>query len=157
MKDISIVVSVICVTSIAFSFVNVLAPEGNTKKILQTILGVFFLCCLIIPVKNFVTDFNFAINVTLPEESIINSAKDAYNQGILVETKSNLETSLLYEYSKNNIVPKDLEIELGVYEDGGVYIKNICVEILKNQEYLSSKIINLTENEFEIIPEIVLR
>lgn len=157
MNSIASVVAVICVSALGCSLVSVVAPQGMTRKVLNTVFGVFILCAMLVPVKEAITNFNVNISIAPESENLTADGEQAYNKAVMIETKAGLENTLISYLNNKKYAVLDADIELASYEDGGIYISDICIYISKENENHTQKIINLTQEKFEVKPEIVLR
>lgn len=157
MNSVAVVAAIICVSALVCSFVSIAVPQGSTKKVMNIVLGVFILCTMIIPIKNVVENFSLEISVADSAEDLTASADEAYNNAVISETKSILESNLKSVLCQKNINIEDAEINLSVDENGGIYIDSICIYILKKDENLTSEIIAITKGKYEIVPEVVTR
>lgn len=157
MSSIATVVLVICVAALACSFVSIVAPQGSTNRILNTVLGAFILCSMIVPIKNAVTDFNVNVEVAQSSDDLVATADEAYNNAVLTETKALLESRLCELLSENGINVEEVSITLAVNENNGIYIDSASIYILKKDESKESDIINLTKGKFEVTPNIITR
>lgn len=157
MKSIATVAAVICVAALGCSLVNVVAPQGSTKKILNTVLGAFILCSLLVPIKNAITDFNVNISIAPPGEDLSVVADIAYNKAIMAETKASLESTLIAYLETENCPVENVEIQLSSYDNGGIYISTISIYISKEYNSNAEKVISLTKKKFEVEPHIILR
>ena len=149
--------TVICISALCCSVISVITLQGSTKKILNTVLGAFILCVMLVAVKNTVDGFKINIDTMPPKEDLSFVANEAYNQAVIKETKINLENKLKAHLSNNKINILDLDVELNSYDDGGIYISSINIYISKNIKHKSQEIINLTEKKFEIKPQLIVR
>lgn len=157
MKSIAVIAAVICVAALGCSLVSAVAPQGNTRRILNTVLGAFILCSMLVPIKNAITDFNLNISIATPETDLKAVADEAYNTAVMAETKATLENTLLAYLENNKISPENVEMELASYDNGGIYIGKISIYISKVYENKTAEIINLTKEKFEVKPQIILR
>ena len=156
MNSIAALIGMLCACAVAVSVLKIISPNGMTEKTLNLVIGVFIICVMIVPIKNFFTDFN--LNITSPEipESISADAKKAYNSAIIAETKSRLEKTLISSLSTDGFSVNSVDVNLGENNDGGIYITGINIYINKTEKYIS-KIIRRTEEEFNITPRVIVR
>ena len=157
MKSIATIAAVICIGALGCSIVSAVAPQGSTRRILNTVLGAFILCSMLVPIKNAITDFNVNISITTPEADLQVVADEAYNTAVMTETKATLESTLISYLENNNISPENVVIQLASYDNGGIYIDKISIYISKVYENKTAEIINLTQGKFEVKPQIILR
>lgn len=157
MSTIATVAAVVCVCSISCSLIGVISPQGNTRRILNTVIGAFILCCMIIPIKNAITNFHLDIQIPKSADTLTASADEAYNNAVIVETQALLENRLKTLMLQNNINISSANLTLEGNENGGIYIGSISIYINKAQENLVGKIKTLTEKEFQITPIVTVR
>ncbi len=153
MKDIGIVITVICVSALICSIVNTVAPQGATGRILNTVLGVFIICALIAPVKNAVS--NFELNTkNMPEsKSVTASADELFENQVLRETEKNLSKMLKKLLDDEKLQCNSFKINLKTDSGGGIYIESISIYINKNSD--TQRISNKVIEKFEMRPRII--
>lgn len=156
MKSIASLAGVICAVSIAVSIVNLIIPAGNTKRVMNSVIGVFVLCCMIVPVTKAVSGFKYDINIPNLEENYSASADETFNNAVLNETEEKLKTSVISYLLNKGIKAKNAEVNLSYNKKSGIYIKRIRIYISKNQAVNYSNIISLIENKFEKTPELMV-
>ena len=157
MNSFASIAAVICVAALGCSIVTIAAPQGNTRRILNTVLGAFILCTMLVPIKNAITNFDAEISIVTPEENIQVSAQEAYNAAIMVETKAGLESTLTAYLENKGISILGTDIVLDSYDNGGIYIGKISIYISQENKDSCNRIIKLTKEKFEVEPNIILR
>lgn len=157
MKDIATVAAVVCVCSVAVSLISTISPQGNMRKVVNLVIGAFLLCCMIFPIKTAMNGFEFNINTTPISNDLQNTAVDAYNNAIMSETKSSLETSMDAYLTQHGITPSEIVVNLEVNEKGGIYIGSVSIYISIQDSEKSDEIIALVREKFEVLPEIITR
>lgn len=156
MNSIASVAAVICAVSIASSLIGLIVPQGSSKRVINTVIGVFVICCLIIPVKNAVSGLNFDIKLPELKGSLTASGDEAYSKALIKETESKLESALVSYLLSKNIKIKKADIQLNTSDKKGIYIERISIYINKSDISRSAEIISLTENKFEKTPELTV-
>ena len=156
MNSFALLIGLVCVCSIAVSILGTISPNGMTEKTLGLVTGVFIICVMLVPVKNFFTDFNVNINLPKTAQSISSDAQSAYNVAVIKECKARLEQSLLSVLKNSGYEVKDADIKLSEKPDGGIYISGISIYIDKGESRVN-KIIRRTEEEFKVTPEVIAR
>ena len=156
MSGIASVAAMICSVAIASSLIALMVPQGSTKRVLYTVIGVFVICSLIVPVKNVVTGFDLNIDIPKLSDSLTASGDEAYKKALTAETESKLKTSLVsYLYSKGYKI-KNAVIKVNTNKKTGIYIEHINIYINRKDLINSGEIISLTENKFERTPKITV-
>ncbi len=157
MSSVATVAAIICVSALACSFVSIAVPQGTTKKVMSIVLGIFILCTMIVPIKNAVKNFSLEISVADSAEDLTASADEAYNNAVISETKLILESNLKSVLSQKNINAEEIEINMSVDKNGGIYVDEIRIYILKKDEALINEIIAITKEKYETVPEVIMR
>ena len=157
MKSVSVIVAVVCIAALGCSIISVVVPQGNTKRILNTVLGVFVFCTMLVPVKNAIRDFNVNIEIAQESDDLSILADEAYNQAIVIETNAILESTLMSYLEHENLHILSTDIELDSYDDGGIYISGINIYISKDNECFTNQIKRMTKKKFEVEPCVYLR
>ncbi|MCH5304321.1 MAG: stage III sporulation protein AF [Ruminococcus sp.] len=156
MSSIISVSAVVCTVAVACSIVTLIVPQGSTKRVINAVVGVFIICCMILPVKNAVSGFTLDFHIPNLEGSFTASSDEAYEKAVLSETKSSLESSLVSYLLSKNYKVKSAEITLNSKVKSGIYIESICIYIDKSELKNSPEIISLTEKKFETTPELLV-
>ncbi len=146
----------VCACAVVVSLLGIISPNGMTEKTLNLVIGVFIVCVMIVPVKSFFTDFKIDIKAPEISDTISADAQKAYNNAVITETKSRLESSLLSLLSGESFRVKTVEISLGENSGGGIYITGINIYIDKSEKSIS-KIVRRTEEEFRVTPRVIVR
>ena len=156
MSQVAALIGMVCACSIAVSALGIISPNGMTNKTLNLVIGVFIIAVMLVPIKNFVTDFN--LNLPSPEipDSISSDAHKAYNNAVVTETEIRLEKSLLSLLTGNGYSIKSVDVTLSENKDGGIYIKGINIYIIKTENQIQ-KIIRQTEEEFKVTPRVIVK
>lgn len=152
MKDIALVIAVICVCAIICSAVNTLAPQGNSRRILATVMGAFIICTLIVPIKNAVNGFQLKLDDIPKSDEITATADETFENEVIKQTEANL-TNTLKKLLYNEKIPYSsckVKIKNG---DSGIYIDSIVIYINKHADI--NKIINKVYEKFELRPKVI--
>ncbi len=154
MKGIADVAAVICAVAIASSLISILIPQGSTKKVLSAVIGAFILCSLIAPVKNAFFGIRLELDVPKLTENISSSADEAYEDAVIKETKSRLESSVVGYLLSEGYKVKTAEIKLKKDEASRINISSLCIYIDKSEIRNSLRIIGLIERRYEVSPAV---
>lgn len=125
----------IIISVIVATIIEMILPNGNTKKYVKVVLGIYVVFNIITPIINKFTDSNFELS------SIIN----------MEEYTKKMET---YDVSSNNINKSNEENIMQIYINN---LKNDITAKLKEKEYLVQKIeVEIENNESYEIKNIKL-
>lgn len=156
MSSAASLIGLACVCCVVVSALGIISPNGMTEKTLNLVIGVFIICVMLVPVKNFFTGFDLKLNIPKASESISSQAQNAYNSAVIKECENRLESSLLTSLENCGFAVKKVEIKLGKKRDGGIYIAGINIYIDKGERRLA-RIISLTEKNFKITPKVIVK
>ena len=154
MNSIASTAAVICAVTIGVSLISLIIPNGSTKRVINTVIGVFILCCMIAPVKSAVENFSFNFEVPGLSDTLSASADEAYNKTVIKETESKLENMVVSYLKSKNINIKSASVKLSADDKKGIYIESIRIYINRRNITDCGVINSLIENKFEKTPEI---
>ena len=154
MNSIASTAAVICAVTIGVSLISLIIPSGSTKRVINTVIGVFILCCIIAPVKSAVEDFRFNFEVPRLSGSLSASADEAYKKALVSETENKLENTAVSYLKSKNINIKSASVKLSADDKKGIYIESIRIYINRRNITDCGVINSLIENKFEKTPEI---
>lgn len=153
-KNMSVNIIVACVVSVLIEF---LVPIGKMPKIMHSMLCLFMICVLILPVTGKSKILNF--------DEVFDDKFDGFNQNLefsqninnqfLDLSKSNIKNLILDELKKEQISPEKIEIFMDINSDN-------CIEIIRAKIYVNKKYISLKSDihrkvmeKFGILSEII--
>lgn len=149
--------AMICVCCVICGALGILAPLGNTKKLMNVVMGIFFLAMAVSSFAGFdsqLEGFDFA----LPDSQDI--ALEYENLGeneVLRVAEEKLEDYAAYVLGEEGIEPEKIRIILERDQSGGIYVKEINIYINQEQNRLfKTKINNTIKNDFKVFPNIVV-
>lgn len=143
----------LCCCLVVCSLVRLVAPAGNTTKILSLVIGVFALCCLVSPFATLVNEVEFdSFQYEYEETQTELSLK--YNEEILKTTGDYINSYVKVLLTSAEIMPEDIRTTLGVSNENGIYIKEMNIYINKNSSYKSETIEDLIETSVGIKPKV---
>ena len=146
----------VCASALICSLFSSLVPNGGTKKTVGLVIGVFMVCCLIMPIKTAFAQLDIESEITGFSEQDISTADEAYAKAVLSETRKSLEKTLEDILLQNGIEINSCTIILAESSNNGIIIQDICIYI--NEEYLecSDNISMLTRENFSVSPNIIV-
>lgn len=153
MNTVTNIAVVLCTCVIACILIKMLVPQGRTQKTMNIIITAFLIIVMISPIKNFLSSTS-SLEIFTPDESQI---MDDYNSKVLSQTQDNLRNSLLSVLQQNGINPDDVFVKLKTDNENGIIIDYIFIYLSENNIGQSSDAIKLTEENFSITPEIVVK
>jgi len=128
----------IVVAVIIGTIIEMILPEGNNKKYIKTIIGVYILFTIIVPVINKFSKKTFEFDISkyekyLETSSEISVIEEKVNTNIENAYKQNLEENIKENIKEKNyeVIKIDLDLE---FKDSEKYgnIKKISLNIRKN-------------------------
>ncbi|MBR2108992.1 MAG: stage III sporulation protein AF [Ruminococcus sp.] len=156
MSSLAALIGTVCVCCVAVSILTAVSPNGMTSKTLNLVIGVFIVCVMIIPLKNFITNFNLDIKSPKIPDSFYSDAQNAYNSAVITETENRLEKTLFSILLNDDFNVKNVDIKLTENKSGGIIISSINIYINKTENNVM-KIIRRTEEEFAVTPMVTAK
>lgn len=125
----------LCCTLVVCSLVRIIAPAGNTTKIMSLVISIFSLCCL------FSSFISFSDNLKFSEADISQAEisdevfSDLCDDKVLTTTGDYINS-----YTKNLLIQSDINPQqiitvMGVDKNRGIYIREMNIFI--NEKYHS--------------------
>ena len=153
MSTVTNIAVVLCTCVIACILIKMLVPQGRTQKTMNIIITAFLIMVMISPIKNCIASGS-SLDISTPDESQI---MDEYNSKVLSQTQDNLRNSLISLLTQNGINFEDVFVKLKTDNENGIIIDYIYIYLSENNIGQSSDVIKLTEENFSITPEIVVK
>lgn len=153
MSTVTNIAVVLCTCVIACILIKMLVPQGRTQKTMNIIITAFLIIVMISPIKNCIASGS-SLDISTPDESQI---MDEYNSKVLSQTQDNLRNSLISLLTQNGINFEDVFVKLKTDNENGIIIDYIYIYLSENNIGQSSDAIKLTEENFSITPEIVVK
>ena len=143
----------IIIAVIIGTIIEMLLPEGNCKKYVKVVIGVYILFSIISPVITKVTGSEFRVSDIYD----INSYIEASTKSTQDYAEINKENQIKQIYETN--LKKDMKQKI---EEKGYKVKSIFLELTNDEQYtlkkinisLSLKEQNTEENDVKIVNEI---
>ena len=153
MSTVTNIAVVLCTCVIACILIKMLVPQGRTQKTMNIIITAFLIIVMISPIKNCIASGS-SLDISTPDESRI---MDEYNSKVLSQTQDNLRNSLISLLTQNGINFEDVFVKLKTDNENGIIIDYIYIYLSENNIGQSGDAIKLTEENFSITPEIVVK
>ena len=146
----------VCASALICSLFSSLVPNGGTKKTVGLVIGVFMVCCLIIPIKTAFSQIDIESDVIQFSEQKVSTADEAYAKAVIAETRKSLEKTLEDILLQNGVKINGCTIILAESSNNGIIIQDICIYI--NEEYFvsSDSISEITKENFSVSPNIIV-
>lgn len=146
-ESVYICASSLCCCLVITAVLRIIAPGGNTSKIMSLIFGVFVLCSILTAITGLIknTDINSEVKeYNLKEESFADNVDEQVIR-TTADYISEYTNSVLESNGINNSIIRTV---LGVDENNGIYLKELNI-------YLDSKHIEEKDAVSELIQEYV--
>lgn len=154
MQSIYICAASLCCCLVVCAILRMVAPSGNTQKIMSVVIGVFTVCCLLSPLYEIGKNLNFSENKDYVSDKIRNDYEQQYDSKVLQTTAEYINeyvNSLLCESGVDNA---QIETILSVNEGRGIYIKELNIYLYKKNEVDINEISDLIYSSVGIVPSI---
>ncbi|MBE6734339.1 MAG: hypothetical protein E7563_03220 [Ruminococcaceae bacterium] len=125
----------LCCTLVVCSLVRIIAPAGNTTKIMSLVISIFSLCCLFSSFISFSDNLKF-IEADISQAEISDDVfSDLCDDKVLSTTGDYINS-----YTKNLLIQSDINPQqiitvMGVDKNRGIYIREMNIFI--NEKYHS--------------------
>lgn len=125
----------LCCTLVVCSLVRIIAPAGNTTKIMSLVISIFSLCCL------FSSFISFSDNLKFTEADISQAEiSDEVFSDLCDDKVLSTTGDYINSYTKNLLIQSDINPQqiitvMGVDKNRGIYIREMNIFI--NEKYHS--------------------
>ena len=146
----------LCVTLVACGIIRMIAPAGNTSRILSVVISVFVLCSLVSPISVFVKN----LSVTVDEDEFMSEEKSIsveYDNEIIRQTADYINQYVYTSLKAEGIDNTAIETVLALDENSGIYISKMNIYIDKRYTEKTQVINEVVKNTVGIEPEITER
>ena len=157
MEWISSWIQEIIIAVIIGTIIEMILPEGNCKKYIKVVIGVYILFSIISPVITKITGNEFRVSDIFDLEKYI----EVSSQNTQTNVKNNQQNQIKQIYISN--LKKDIKQKI---EQKGYEIENINIEVENNSEYTLKNITlqvykkdenNTVENQIEAVNKIEIQ
>lgn len=155
MSNVSGVALIICGCAVVCSIVELILPSAKMQSSARIVIAMFFLICVISPIKNFITQLNYNINSVDSNIPTMSNSID-YNKLLLDETIKNSTQALKILLEEEDITITNANIDAHISENYCIKIDSISIyiDVASNDELL--KINSLVYKNFGMLPNIVV-
>lgn len=146
----------IIVAVIISTIIEMILPEGNCKKYIKVVIGVYILFSIVSPVITKITGNNFSVTNILDLNEYMQASSSNINQNLNENQEKQIRS--VYEANlKNDIKEKikskgyeTVNISLNIENDNQYTLNNINITLRKNKVSKETTNIVQTVNEIEI-------
>ena len=144
----------ICVVTIAVTLIEMLITSDKMNKIINLLLGAFFIISVIAPLKNLKFEY--------PKEryKLENSISESFSETVKSQStdlcKNNIKNLIDDLLKKKGISAQKIKVFMDTTEDNCISISKAQIFIDKGFENRGEEIKNLVEKNFEIKTDIVI-
>ena len=143
----------LCVTLVACAVIRMIAPSGNTSRILSVVISVFVLCSMVSPISSLFKNLNFDTK----EETFSVKEKDFSNQyddAVITKTADYINRYVCSTLSAEGVENVSIKTVLGVDANNGIYINELNIYIDKAYTERFSEIKSIVKNTVGVEPTI---
>lgn len=144
-----------CVCCIACSIISLIAPLGRMKKTVNLVLGLFWICSMLVPVVGLLSTENPEINI---DDYVYDSSYSEadYEKLVLNETADNLVIATNNLLLAENIAVENIEIGIKKSDTNSIYISRINIYINNDLESEVEKIKRIISTNMSKEPVVIV-
>ncbi len=155
MSAIRVWAAAVCAAAIASSVAQLAVPEGKVQKAMRCVIGLFFVCCVIMP---FAQGLPASFEKFGWEEAVFSQVTNDLSKELTQQTAErfaeNVRQIVQDTLSAQQISAKKIEVDVHVGEDAGIYISSLKIQIAQGEKMNMEKISQIVQKETGITPEI---
>ena len=152
----------IIIAVIIATIIEMILPEGSSKKYIKVVIGVYILFTIVSPVITKFTGKSLAVSDLLELDTYMNEIKEKETtQNLLQENNSssirdiyigNLKADIQNKLKGKGYTVTSITLEVG--EDENYTLNKIWLSVTEDEELESEEFMNTTANEVEVVNEI---
>lgn len=129
----------LCACVLVAGIINVLAPEGQPKKLLKTISGMFVFCCIISPLANL-----GSVRITLPDFDVPAEEQAAFKNCVdgcvLNMSGEKLRQMVVQRLGEEGINFNAVRVNMDIDENNSIFINEltVCTQTAGQEEKIKS-------------------
>lgn len=131
----------LCAAALAAGVVNMLAPEGASKKILKTVVNVFVLCCILSPLAGW--DGNINLNFSSRSEQMreknAEALQCAVDKQVLAACESRVAAMAEENLAAAGIKTQRVTVNMDIGADNSIIINDLIVDLENAQDEAAAK------------------
>lgn len=155
MNAVRIWAAAVCAAAIAASIAQLAVPDGKIQKAMRCVIGLFFVCCVIMP---FAQGLPLYTETFGWEEPRFSEVTDDLSQELMSQTverfKKNVYQIVQDILNAQQIFPQKIEMDVHVAEDSSIYISSLKIQLKEGEKHNIEKVSQVVQKETGIIPEI---
>ena len=144
----------LCCALVVCSLVRLIAPSGNTSKIMSFVMSIFALCCLVSPIVSGIKDFDInevKMSETQLSDKMFSELCDEQVLSTTGEYINSYTTNILME---SDITPNKITTVMGINKNRGIYIREMNIYINKKYHNKIGEIKEIVSSFAGIQPEV---
>lgn len=144
----------LCVSLVVCSIVRIIAPSGNTNRILSVVISVFVLCCVLSPIAELLKGFYTSSYESgyLYEEYDFSSE---YDNEVMRTTGDYVNEYISLMLESSGVVNVSIKTILALDENGGIYIGDMRIYLDKSDMVKAEEVKELVMNAVGTEPVIM--
>ncbi len=146
------IVLIACLSSIAISMFDIITPEGKFKKQVRLIFSLVFLITIITPIMKNEIELDFDDFTSIQATAEFAMVQDTFNQSLADGFCENLENSLKYRLSINEINAKEISVIININNNDCIDIIEVKIVLAVQDKNKSDKVKSLIKQEIGEYP-----
>lgn len=152
-ESVYVCASSLCCCLVITAILRIIAPGGNTSKIMSLIFGVFVLCSILTAITCLIknTDINSEVKEYILKEETFTVNVDDQVMRTTADYINEYANGVLESNGINNSIIRTV---LGIDENNGIYLKEINIYLDENHSDEKERVSELIKEYMGIIPKI---
>lgn len=146
----------VCIVVIICTMIEFLFPPGKMEKVFKTVLGIFVLCALLIPIKDALKKFDFNVeenkNLTTNKSNLKESVKNQTES----MAKENIKSLIKKLLKEKNIVPEKINVNMDTNQENCISIKKVEIFLSRGDKNKKDVIKKELEKKLDLKIEVAV-
>lgn len=156
MSGITTAISVLVSSIFVAALIKMIAPVGNTEKILRLVISLFVLICIAVSFESAFDSIKSAAGRIKLSEENRDSIKSAVESDVLKATGDYIADYMNDLISAEGVDAELVEVSIESDEKSVIIITDICIYIKQKDTDCKKRITEIVEDYIEITPEVIV-
>ena len=147
----------LCAAAVVGAIAELIAPQGDTKKILKVCVSAFFLCCLFSPVIGLLNAAPASIGEELPDTVMYDGTgygEELFERQVLSAFAENIGRIAREALEESGIAAEEISVRVNIDGDSCISISEIEVTLGEELRTQELRAISAVEKRIGIRPKI---
>ncbi len=156
MKQIDSWATLICMVSIVCTLLELLAPDGNMKKTMKTVISMFMLCSIIFPLIKIISTIDLSLDKFANSCNSLSETSKSYSKTCENYAEEKINKLVLKTLNENGVKAKKVETSMDINETSSISINKTVIFLSENNKDLKLRAQSIAKRELGLDCDVVI-